>query len=86
MSQAKVDRYKEEKKNRAKIMAKQKRDAMIAKVCGGVIAAVLVVWAGFSVYDTLRTKPAEDTTAATAQTYTVDTASLDDYLNSLSAD
>lgn len=85
MSQAKVDRYKEEKKNRAKIMAKQKRDAMIAKVCGGVIAAVLVVWAGFSVYDTLRTKPAEDTTA-TAQNYTVDTASLDDYLNSLSAD
>ena len=67
-------------------MAKQKRDAMIAKVCGGVIAAVLVVWAGFSVYDTLRTKPAEDTTAATAQNYTVDTASLDDYLNSLSAD
>jgi hypothetical protein len=84
MSQAKVDRYKEEKKNRAKIMAKQKRDAMITKVCGGVIAAVLVVWAGFSVYDTLRTKPAED--PVTAQNYTVDTGSLDAYLNSLSAD
>ncbi len=86
MSQAKVDRYKEEKKNRAKIMAKQKRDAMITKVCGGVIAAVLVVWAGFSVYDTLRTKPAEDPVTAAAQNYTVDTGSLDAYLNSLSAD
>lgn len=36
MSQAKVDKYKEEKKNRKKIMAKEKRQrvaAYIARLC-----------------------------------------------------
>ena len=37
MSQAKVDRYKEEKKNRKKIMAKEKR----MRIAGYVAVAVL---------------------------------------------
>ena len=38
MSQAKVDRYKEEKRNRAKIMAKQKREnLMITPGLGGEV-------------------------------------------------
>ena len=37
MSQAKVDRYKEEKKNRKKTMAKEKRLHLLAVVCGWLV-------------------------------------------------
>ena len=40
MSQAKVDRYKEEKKNRKKIMAKEKRMRIAGYVAGCLVAAV----------------------------------------------
>ena len=49
MSQAKVDRYKEEKRNRAKIMAKEKREWMLMKIGGAVLALAIVGWAGGSV-------------------------------------
>ena len=39
MSQAKVDRYKEEKKNRKKIMAKEKRMRIAGYVAGCLVAA-----------------------------------------------
>ena len=39
MSQAKVDRYKEEKTNRKKILAKEKRKRIAGTICGWVIAA-----------------------------------------------
>ena len=38
MSQAKVDRYKEEKKNRKKIMAKEKRMRIAGYVAGCLVA------------------------------------------------
>ena len=34
MSQAKVDRYKEEKANRKKILAKEKRKRIAGTICG----------------------------------------------------
>lgn len=78
MSQAKVDKYKEDKKNRAQIMKKQKRNAMIAKIAGGIVAVVLVCWIGVSIYNVVNPE--------TSSTYTVDAAALDDYLNQLTAE
>jgi hypothetical protein len=49
MSQAKVDRYKEEKKNRKKIMAKEKRMRIAGYVAGCLVAAGIIGWAGYSV-------------------------------------
>ena len=86
MSQAKVDRYKEEKKNRAKIMAREKRDWFLMKVCGAVLGLAIVGWIGGSVAynvthknDTVQTEEVQE-----KPTYTVNTSALDDYLDSLS--
>ena len=50
MSQAKVDRYKEEKKNRKKIMAKEKRMRIAGYVAGCLVAAGIIGWGGCSPY------------------------------------
>lgn len=78
MSQAKVDKYKQDKKKRAQIMKKQKRNAMIAKIAGGIVAVVLVCWIGVSIYNVVNPE--------TSSTYTVDAAALDDYLNQLTTE
>ena len=44
MSQAKVDRYKEEKKNRKKIMAKEKRMRIAGYVAGCLVAVGIIGW------------------------------------------
>ncbi len=81
MSQAKVDRYKEEKRNRAQIIKKQKREWMAAKAGLSLVALVMVAWVGFSVYRTLN--PEDTTTPANKPTYTVDTAAIDDFMDTL---
>ena len=48
MSQAKVDRYKEEKKNRKQTIKKEKRNRVLGRTLGVVIAAAIVCWIGFS--------------------------------------
>ena len=50
MSQAKVDHYKEQKKNRKKILHKEKRMHILGSVAGIVICAAAVCWAGWSIY------------------------------------
>lgn len=50
MSQAKVDRYKEEKANRKKTMAKEKMLRRVKMAVGVLVAVVIVGWAGFSGY------------------------------------
>ena len=50
MSQAKVDRYKEEKKNRKKIMAKEKRMRIAGYIVGCLVAVGIIGWAGYSGY------------------------------------
>lgn len=81
MSQAKVDRYKEEKKNRKQIMKREKLQSLLAKICGGVVCAALVVWAGYSAVRMARTKPAE--TTGETSSYVLDTSALDSYLQDL---
>ena len=51
MSQAKVDRYKEEKANRKKVMRKEKIANRLRKCAVAVVAAALVVWIGYSAYN-----------------------------------
>ena len=50
MSQAKVDKRKQEKKDRAKNMRKEKFSRFLTGAAGVVIVAAIGVWVGFSVY------------------------------------
>lgn len=56
MSQAKVDRYKEEKANRKKNMRKEKIRNVLRKCAVLVVAFVLVGWIGYSAYHTYESK------------------------------
>ena len=80
MSQAKVDRYKEEKRNRKKIMAREKRNWRLMQAGLGAVCVAIVAWVGISAYQALQ--PADDA-AAEVKTYTVDNSALDDYIASL---
>ena len=51
MSQEKVNRYKQEKANRKKIMRKQKAMSIVRKAVLSVAALALVAWLGYSAYD-----------------------------------
>jgi len=84
MSQAKVDRYKEEKKNRKKIMAKEKRQWMLTQAGLGIVGLAIVAWIGVSAYQAI-TAPSEDA-AVEAKSYTVDNSALDEYIDSLTAE
>lgn len=60
MSQAKVDRNKENKANRKKIVAQEKRKHLAAVICGWVVAVAIVGWAGYSAYGVYeKSKPVE---------------------------
>lgn len=76
MSQEKVDRYKEQKKNRKAIQAKKKRKALITKVCASLVALALVAWLGYSVVDSYEKKQ-------NSGPVTADITALDDYMTSL---
>lgn len=79
MSQAKVDRYKEQKANRKKIIAQEKRRHMAAVVCGWLVAVSIVGWAGFSAYNIYENrKPVE--------TVYVNLDAINDYLSALNAE
>ena len=84
MSQAKVDRYKEQKKNRKQIIKKEKREWALVQAGLGLFAVVVVAWAGVAVYQGV-TAPAETTTDELT-TYTVNTTALDDYMSELTAE
>lgn len=76
MSQAKVDRYKEQKKNRKQILKRQKRNRFLAYSAATVIAAGIIGWAGYSVYQVYDENRPE--------TYTeVDMTALNDYYNNM---
>ena len=51
MSQEKVDRYKEQKANRKEIIKKEKQEKAVRRSIGILVAAVCVVWLGYSVVD-----------------------------------
>ncbi len=50
MSQEKVDKYKEEKANRKKNVAKQKRNAVIGRIAGVLVVVLLIAYIGWSGY------------------------------------
>ncbi|MGN0142439.1 MAG: hypothetical protein ACI4AD_09425 [Roseburia sp.] len=79
MSQAKVDRYKEEKANRKKTMAKEKRRHKLNVALGCLVAAAIVCWAGFSGYRVYENnKP--------VKTVYTNLDALEEYMTSLTAD
>ncbi len=51
MSQEKVDRYKQEKANRKKIMRKQRIMSVVRKCVLTLAGLALVGWLGYSAYD-----------------------------------
>lgn len=81
MSQKKVDAYKKEKENRDKLIKKEKRILMLEKLAGIAVCAVVVCWIGFSVYN--KTQENKETVVQETE---IDTAALDEYLSSLTAE
>ena len=76
MSQAKVDRYKEEKANRKQIMKQEKLKRVIRNLVAVLVVCGLVGWMGYSLYDIHEdNKPRE--------TVEVDYSAVDSYLNTL---
>ena len=82
MSQAKVDRNKEQKRNVKKIMAQEKRNWMLTQLFLFVIAAAVVIWIIVALVQAVKA-PSVDTSAVQSVSYTVDTSSLEDYIASL---
>ena len=78
MSQAKVDRYKEEKKNRKQTIKKEKRNRILARTIGVVVVAAIVCWIGFSGYSYYQEKKPMTKTE-------LSTTALSDYLSGLTA-
>lgn len=76
MSQEKVDRYKQEKANRKKIMAREKAKRTVGIICGWLVLIAIVAWAGvsgYNIYDANRP----------VQTFSCDTTAIDSYLDTL---
>lgn len=85
MSQAKVDRYKEQKKNRKQIMAREKREWALVKAGGALLGLLIAVWICLSVVQTINAPKATDgNTPVEVTDYTVNVEALDDYISSLS--
>lgn len=80
MSQAKVDRYKEQKKNRKEIMKKEKREWLLTKLGVSAVGLALAAWIGISVANGFI-EP--DTTTPEVKSYTVNTSALDDFVDGL---
>ena len=76
MSQAKVDKYKQEKSTRKETIAKEKRKSMLTKICVGAVGIVLVGWIGISTVDAVKdSRPVKKIYCETKE--------LDNYLNDL---
>lgn len=77
MSQEKVDRYKQEKANRKKIIKKQRIMSVVRKAVLTLAALALVAWLGFSAYQTHEAKQERPVAE-------VDYNAVNNYLNGLS--
>mgnify|MGYP007087060692 CR=1 FL=1 len=76
MSQEKVDRYKERKRNRKAIEAKKKREVLLTKLCAGLLVLALVGWLGYSVYNVYDSNKPQ-------QTAEIDYSAITNYQQSL---
>ncbi len=79
MSQAKVDYHKEQKKNRNKIIKREKRIRRLEQIGAGVLGVLVVAWVGFSIYN----YSGETVTTTELPTYTVNTDAIDTYMMNL---
>ncbi len=80
MSQAKVDKYKEEKANRRKIMKREKRMHRLEMSAVVLVVALMIGWIGFSVHDKMGNKE------NTKETVIFNTNPIQDYLTQLNAE
>lgn len=81
MSQAKVDKYKEEKANRKQIMKKEKRMHILRCTVATLVIVALLGWIGVSVYQ----KTTSDTNSQ-AQAVEADYSAFMEYLGGLPAE
>ncbi len=81
MSQKKVDYYKEQKANRAKIIKKEKRMLFLEKCAGILVLIAAVCWIGFSVYGKLT----PEQTVENKQTV-LNTTALENYSSLLASE
>ena len=79
MSQAKVERYKKEKANRKKIMAKERAARIAGRVCAWAILIVIVGWAGYTGYQYYE----DNRPSKTFYTYV---SAVSDYLSGLNTE
>ncbi len=77
MSQAKVDKYKENKANRKEIMKKEKRVRRLEKIGVSILGLVIVGWLGFSVYSAYENSIPKETAE-------VNYSAVEDYLSNIS--
>lgn len=80
MSQAKVDKHKEEKANRRKIMKREKRMHRLEMSAVVLVVALMIGWIGFSVHDKMENKE------NTKETVIFNTDPIQDYLTQLNAE
>ncbi|MBS6194345.1 MAG: hypothetical protein KH828_02020 [Clostridiales bacterium] len=80
MSQAKVDKYKEEKANRQQIIKKQKRMHRMEMTALALVGVVFVGWIGYSVYDKVSNSE------AAKETVVFDASAVQDYITELAAE
>ena len=79
MSQEKVEKYKEYKANKAKILKREKLIKCLEIGGAALLAVIFIGWIGFSVYQE-KTDPAN----AEASVTEMDTTAFDEYLYGLS--
>lgn len=79
MSQEKVDRYKEYKANKEKILKKEKMIKRVELGAAVLVAAAFLGWIGFSIYQE-KADPANGPASVTE----MDATAYDEYLSSLS--
>ena len=79
MSQEKVDRYKEQKKNRKAIFSKKKRNGILTKCGCGLVGVLLAAWLGYSAVQSYSAK-------ANSETVYADVTALDEYTSTVAAE
>ncbi len=79
MSQAKIDQRKELKKNRKKIVQKEKRERFLAYCATGILCVAIAGWIGYSAYGVYEEAHANDPLPKV----TADVSSVEDFIMDL---
>ena len=82
MSQEKVNRYKEYKKNKTKILKRQKMVRRAEVLIAAVVACIFVAWFGWSIY---RSVSHSSATPAAPVVTEIDANAYSDYISGLQA-